>query len=209
MKNNLIIFCLILFPFIKGISQTLPIEKAYLYTENDDKGYADDNLKKVKDVNGLLNRYVGTWQAKRRIGFQNYKWTFVITKVIDNSYGIEKDILVLKYIIERKKETFGLFFLNRGRYTPYANILSASDDHFYTVKGHYLSPNKQIYYMFYNGKHFRCGQQGKIYLKETGNLNTLDIVLVGGSENISTNIDCPDGVKRNILPTTLLRFNKI
>jgi hypothetical protein len=58
--KKITIISLLIFSIVSCKSQVLPLENAYVYIENQDVGIPD-NINYVKDVNNLLDKFIGIW----------------------------------------------------------------------------------------------------------------------------------------------------
>ncbi|WP_338732485.1 DUF6705 family protein [Mangrovimonas cancribranchiae] len=93
MKTIALIIPMLFFFAISCKAQIIPVEQVV-----DHFGNVEDETTYIKDVNNILDNYVGTW-----VGIQNGKsYTFIITEkiiVYDEYYSTLNDILIMKYLI--------------------------------------------------------------------------------------------------------------
>jgi hypothetical protein len=137
----------------KAINQTpqaattiVPVEKMIDYMEGT-LGISGDLY--FKDVNFLLDKYIGTWKGTNG----NYNYEFRITKFTDAFDNHLEDILAIRYIISD----------NNGNIIE--NTISLTDDDPLVITGYYLVKNAtNNYVLTYIGKNEKCGQKGMIQI---------------------------------------------
>lgn len=92
MKKS-ILLGFILFSTLSCKAQIIPIEskKNYIGT-----GISlPDNVTYIKDVNNILDRYVGIWKGD----YDGKNYQLIITKYINTYNGIMEDCLLMRYLI--------------------------------------------------------------------------------------------------------------
>ncbi len=136
----------------------------------------------VKDVNHLLDKYIGNW--KGIYSKNNYTYELQIKKIKKEVLGIYIDKLIMRYRITD----------NNGN--EVFSTLSLPNESPYVIKGRYLSHTKTHYVLNYIGEEVECGQSGDIfiYLEKT-NKDKLYLIL---SPSIDM-IDCKESAEQ-ILP---------
>ena len=145
MKNNiLIIVCVALTSISCKAQSILPVEKLVDY-RNSNEGIPE-SVTYVKDINGLLNKYVGTWIGT----YQGKNYEFRVKKIRDDSFGVSIDELEISYIIKdsSRKIIEDTTKPNSGTY----------------IIGAYLAKNKHHYVLNYYGTKGDCGQNGDVFI---------------------------------------------
>lgn len=151
--------------------------------------YAIDNIHipdgtYFKDVNHLLDKYVGTWTGV----FDNKTYQIEIDRHTDHFLGIKVDELTMRY----KITSFD------GRIT--VNTLLLPIESVYIINGDYLSKSGDYYLLTYIGYEAKCGQMGEIYINMANKSNTkMELILSPGTEFIIKN-ECPDGAAKQVFP---------
>lgn len=172
--------------------QILPIEDAYIYIENQDVGIPE-NITHIKDVNHLLDKYVGTWIGS----YDNKTIELRVVSYTENSYGILWDELKARYKIT---DIFGNIILD---------TTSLPNDNQLVCFGDYLDPNGSTYRMYYVGYEQICGQEGSMWLDiDINNLNTLRMLVHPDVDMINLD-DCPNGEAEHIMPMDFITLNKL
>ncbi len=163
----------------------VPIEEQQTFLEginnsDDDNAQIPENTY-YKDVNNLLDPYVGTW-----IGYIGIMTIEVeIEKVtVTRSSGTMKDFLLLRHRVYNEL-------------TELANTLSLPEDAPEVMEGIYFdqSGNYLLNYIY----NLDCGQHGTVYIKLRNNPNEMTFFLVPGS-GYKIDLDCIDS--EQILPTS-------
>lgn len=175
-RKTILIFSVLISTFIGCNAQhIIPTESFYSYGKN----LVDGDY--IKDVNGVLNKYVGTWSGT----YENNKFTFEIKKSTLTHNGYTRDLLYVKYQILdiNGKEVI--------------NTLSLSDDNFYTIKG--LKMDKDGWYkLIYQGYESDCGQIGQVAISMVpGKDNRLMYLILDPDMDM---INCSQ-VAKQLLPT--------
>lgn len=138
----------------------VPIEEQEQYVENldnDDDAQIPDNLY-YKDVNNLLDPYVGTWTGS----YNTFTIEIVIEKVTTTFYGIMSDELHIGHKV-----------LNNG--IEIANTLNLPNDSPEVMKGIYF--NEQGQYLVSYIYNLDCGQVGTVYIKLRNNPNEMSFFM--------------------------------
>ena len=126
----------------------IPVENYIDYWDNDDLEIPDGAH--IKDVNGLLDKYVGTWKGT----YQGKNYEFYIKKVTLKSKvsNLLKDRLIMRYkIIGISGEII-------------ADNTYMNDEEPLIIDGWYLAKTKTYYVLNYFGFDGECGQNGRIYI---------------------------------------------
>lgn len=134
MKSNLIMLLLLIFSVSINAQVTeIPIEN---YWEGD-----NDNINNAyfKDINGLLNKYVGTWEYN-----QNGHY-FKIKFVKQTNY--QEVPLDSPYKIKRKSDRiYGLFEYKLNGVSIYNTILTQNKSYIYSDSGSFFMGNFLLFY---------------------------------------------------------------
>ncbi|PTS95532.1 hypothetical protein DBR27_17000 [Flavobacterium sp. HMWF030] len=160
MKNIISVVCLVMLTLSCKAQQIVSVEKVLEYRKAGN-GVPDGVY--FKDVNGLLNKYLGTWKGS----VDNKKYTFVITKYTNyRSRGISQDELLIRYLI---MDSSGKIIEDTR------NLLDTSP---YVIKGDYFSETGSYYTSDYMGKNPECGQSGTVYISLPNNSANAQMKLV-------------------------------
>ena len=185
MKQIIILISLLL-TFYSCKAQVIPIENFHDYPDDIPNGAY------IKDVNNLLDKYIGTWKGN----YQGDTFEFRIVKLKDNFLGISVDELHLRYKITDNNGNTILDTTN----LPSSNYL--------VVKGRYLSKEAGHYVLSYVGEGGNCGQKVDIFISVSSSTPTSmsfyfhlghDMVYLG---------DCPNGIPEQIIPTEQFTLTK-
>lgn len=154
MKNILILFSLLLFSFPSQAQIIIPIEEAATYIENNQGNLP--KYKYYKDVNKILDKYVGTWEGTH----QGKSYYFLITKKIEIPSKVSpstlRDDLVVRFRITdntTKQVLYNKFNLPEKFHLTHSKIGK-------------LTINSNI--MIYGGNNeedIECGDVGDMYLE--------------------------------------------
>lgn len=179
MKKYCILLLIIVIASSCKAQTILPVEN-YINYINSGNGLPS-NVEKVKDINGVLNEFIGEWQGS----YNNNNYEVKIYKeTVNEVTGIEKDLLKMKYkIIDQSNNIiFNTYLTSNSGYIP---------------KGHYYLSDSGRYGFFYQGEDFLCGQGGEIFI-EMNTITQMKLILVPSRDVI---YDCPDGEAEQIFPT--------
>ncbi len=186
MKLKKIIFIGLI--FLYGISngqKTISIEEHGL--NYIDKGLVDFGITHVKDVNGVLDQFVGNWEGESN----GKKVKFYIDKAtsITKFAKIEIDKLIIRHqtIIDNK-------------IIDDTTSLDASNP--LIIEGFYLSETGH-YVLNYISRESDCGQSGKIYIKIGENNNVLQCSVMLNPVFIDAEA-CKDVDKHKFIPKSVL-----
>lgn len=178
MKKILFIGCFILSIASCKAQQAIPVENQINYINNNinipDGAY-------FKDVNNVLNKYIGEWKGS----ISNKNYTFIVDKFTHSFLGISVDKLLIRYKITNQAGTV---------IEDTTALTNASK---YVIKGQYLDA---AYVLFYQGREFKCGQKGNVFISVYENNTKMQLFLVPDSDLIGTD-DCPNGEASQLLPT--------
>lgn len=179
--KKILILGIILFSNVSCKAQNvMPIETIinYIKAENG----VPETITYFKDINNLLEKYVGTW--KGMYGNKNYE--FRISKYISIYDGLSEDILLIRYLITD------------------ANGIIIEDtrselDSKCTITGYYV--DQPSYVLSYVGKNYICGQSGDVFIGIVKNTNNTQMKLFLAQKNVLLNsVDCPNGRAPQVLP---------
>ena len=165
-----------------------------------DEDFILDNNAYVKDINGLLNKFIGTWKSV----FNGRSYEFTIQKHIDNKYVSEykKDILIMSYHVKNN---------NNGNTISKNTIAdSVNFNENPTIYGISLNDNINNYKFYYSGggQSSRCDRSGLIYVNiKQNDLNSMSLYL-DPSRNFFRSDLCPNGMAPKIIPTNVILLKK-
>lgn len=176
------------------IAQIIPVEqqKHYYDINNDDDDDNDIDIADgtyFKDVNGVLNEFVGTWTGT----FNEKVFELRIEKITTSATFI-MDELQMRYKIT---DSNGIIIED--------NINSSSFDKKFWSGWFY--PNLEVYYFDYLGEESLCGQSGGINIRVNNNdPNKLHFNYRQLNSEFFNEQRCPNGVVDQVLPigTTIL-----
>ncbi|MBS3737741.1 MAG: hypothetical protein KGY51_01940 [Psychroflexus sp.] len=183
MKN---LFFILLTMCVYGISAQIqqagivPLEEYYTYKTQDNLKLSDVTY--FKDINNLLDPYVGVWAGS----YDNKTLNLEISKQenILNAF-ISYDKLLIKYKITD----------SNGQ--DLVNTLNMFDSYRYHMTGKFFNSDASIYLVSYEGLEHECNQKGTVLL-ELLDSNTMTLWVIGDRDLVLG--DCPDG-NIHILPT--------
>ncbi len=181
MKHTILLLTLLFAALSCNAQIIIPIEEVVNY--RDSQTDIPDNAY-VKDVNHLLDKYLGTWIGT---GY-NKTFEFRITKHTRTSLSSDfiKDRLLIRYTI------------TDANGNEIENTLSEPDNSYLTITGKILDRDG-TYYLIYLGRENRCGQVGTMYLDINDTNTQLDFGMLPRPDMINT-IDCPNGEAKQIFP---------
>lgn len=171
-------------------AQIVPVEQVLNNFDN----VPDENAY-IKDVNNVFDDYIGTWTGV----YNNKNYTFVITKstiVFDETYNINTDILIMKYLI-----------IDVSTYDVIEDTLLLSDEDAH-CKGVYFKTTSQLdltYVFSYGGDEYFCGQNGDVFITLINNNTQMYLFLYPNHEIFS---DCQTGLAEQVLPTEKILLTK-
>lgn len=188
MKTNLILALIVLINLsCKG--QVLPVENKINYI-NSENGIPK-NITYIKDVNNILDKYVGTWKGT----YNSRNYEFSILKVTNKPGRITEDRLMMRYVILESNGTI----IEDTRALP--------DTSPYVIAGNYVDTS--VYFLDYYGKESQCGQKGSIIidLQLNSNNNIMRLFFESQQEIISLK-NCPNGIATQIMPTNYIFLSR-
>ena len=175
MKN--ILMTLIVCNTIFISAQTIPVE-GYV-----DYKYDIPDGAYIKDVNNVLDKFVGTWTGT----YDQKNYSFFVTKVkmYFDYVKFTEDILLMRYTIT-----------DAGGNTI-EDTTKLPDDHELVIEGQYMDEGGK-YVLDYIGREFFCGQGGDVLIgMMEGSNNTQMFLTVFGSETWPS---CTTGYAEPLLP---------
>lgn len=197
MKTKLIFVCLLYLALNckaqnpPSIQQIIPIEDFVYYNDNEIE--VSDNTY-YKDVNNLLDKYVGTWVGI----YDNNSYEFQI-----NEITYESDIRPPMKFDELRMR----YKITDSNGNVIESTLGLPDESLYVIKGKYLSETETYYVLLYIGFEAKCGQQGDIFIEVNNSITEMELYLVPEIEFIFTS-DCPNGVVPQTIPTDKITLIK-
>ena len=181
MKKSAILGLIILTALSSKAQQIVPVEKTIEYM-NSGNGIPE-NVTYLKDVNNVLNKYVGVWKGT----YDNKKYEFRITKATEKLGRVTEDKLLMRYII------------TDANGTVIENTMALLNDNYLVIHGYYIEDN--VYYLNYVGKNGRCGQEGTIHIDIVENSNNTKMRLGLQPEFVVLSTkECPNGAAAQIMP---------
>ncbi|RBW57580.1 hypothetical protein DS884_11035 [Tenacibaculum sp. E3R01] len=148
----------------------------------------------IKDVNGVLNKYVGTWKGT----YNTKSYEFIVVKVTkeDLNLKFKEDLLLIRYKIT---DANGVVL---------ENTLNLPDDDIGVIKGRYLAKKTGSYVLSYIGKEADCGQKGTVFIGVLNNSNNkkAKLFLYPSTELLDGN-KCSTWATQ-ILPTEVITLTK-
>jgi hypothetical protein len=186
MKNIILFIGLCLFVNCNA-QQILPLEKLGELRRIGEG--APEGTTSIRDVNNLLDKYVGTWKGT----YADKSYEIVFVKHTKYSLLI-KDQLLMRYKITSN----GLVIEDN---------LNTPDNNSIIGRGDYL--DKNAYIISYYGREFNCGQTGNIfiYLANKNDLTKIKLFLVPDHEFVDPN-KCPNGVDKQVFPKDVMILTK-
>lgn len=188
--KKLLILGFIILSNLSCKSQTiLPLEevKNYINSENG----IPKNITYIKDVNNILDKYVGTWKGT----YYSRNYEFRILKITNKPGRITEDRLMMRYVISDSNGTI----IEDTRALPDTNP--------YVIEGDYVDGS--FYELYYSGKESLCGQRGSIIIdiQPNSNNNVMRMLFLPQQEILSLK-DCPNGSATQIMPLNNLILTK-
>ncbi|RPD94040.1 hypothetical protein EGM88_12670 [Aureibaculum marinum] len=187
--KKLLLIGLIILSTLNCKAQIIPIEEYIDYRDNEieipDGAY-------IKDVNNLLDKFIGTWEGT----YNNKTYKFYITEITKSYLEISEDKLLIRYKIT---DTDG---------NVIENTTALPSDNTLVIKGRYLDKSKYTYVFYYQGKNSDCGQNGDVFISVYGTNNTKMKLFLQVSGEIWSGADCPDTPIAQILPTEQMELIK-
>lgn len=189
MKKLLILGLIILTNLSCKSQSILPLEEVIKYV-NSENGIPK-NITYIKDVNNILEKYVGTWKGI----YNNRNYEFILTKYTSNYKNLLEDKLLMRYVISDVNGTI----IEDTRALP--------DTSPYVIKGDYVDGS--FYELYYGGKESLCGQKGSIIIdiQPNSNNNLMRMLFLPQQEILSLK-DCPNGSATQIMPLNNLILTK-
>ncbi|WP_271784517.1 DUF6705 family protein [Aquimarina algiphila] len=168
-------------------AQVIPVEKHQYYIDNQ---IDFSSTTYFKDVNGVLDKFVGTW--KGTVNSKNYELRFFKN--------------TLSYKGFKKDEILGRYKITSSNGTVIENTLSLQKDNPLILASGYVDPkNTKGYVFYYLGREDNCGQNGELftYIYENDN-NKMQMVLVVSGENL----DCTGAFAQQVFPVNFMDLTK-
>lgn len=158
----------------------IPVEKVVDYHNREEGLLGNKDYVYVKDINKLLNKYVGIWKGKHNS--MNYE--FKVIKITDDRKEVKEDMLLIRYKITDSS----------GK--ELVNTLNLPNNNKYVIKGSYLTKYGG-YALSYIGFNSKCGQNGSVFISVKNNKMRLGLH-VRGEINPEK---CKNRAVEQILPT--------
>lgn len=179
MKKIITIAILFLFGLQSSAQNIVPVEKAIDYKI---AGNGIPSGTYLKDVNHLLDPYLGTWKG----AINNKTYTFFITKTTETSNNRSVDKLIVHQLI----------FDNILGYTLEDTRIKSRPH----IRGWFFSKDLTSYNLRYIGENYSCGREGQVIIRKV-NATTISLRLSPQTDNADFS-RCPGGkMTEQILPT--------
>ncbi len=186
----LIILPLLISMYCCSAQQIIPLEDFLNYRDNEIE-VPDGTY--FKDVNGLLNKFVGTWKGS--LNNKNYEFR------VEKHYR-EAEVTHLKY--DKLRIRYKIF---SGSGVLIEDTTNLPEDSIYILMGLYIS-KLGGYVLFYQGKETLCGQKGNVFISVYGSNNEkMQLYLYPDNEFIDSDT-CPNREAAQILPTDPIELLK-
>ncbi len=145
MKKIILLGCFIL-SIVSCKAQIIPIEEEVYYIDNQIEVTEGTYF---KDVNNLLDKFVGTWTGV----YDNKNYEFIITETT-----IQTEVTLISYDELRIR-----YKITDASGTVIEDTTQLPNDSFYVINGTYMSQTGS-YISSYNGYESNCGQSGDVYI---------------------------------------------
>ncbi|MCV9934691.1 hypothetical protein OIU80_20615 [Flavobacterium sp. LS1R47] len=189
MKKIIIIAILIVCNLSCKAQSTVPIEKLAEYLRVE--GGIPESVTYLKDVNGIRDKYVGTWRGN----YNGKNYELVFSKVTTKTSRTTQDGLIMRYLIT---DTSGAV-LEDTRTEP--------DDSPYTAESSYF--DKTYFVLTYEGRQTQCGQGGQLFVLSTKNTNNTAIELfLTPRQDFIIEQNCPNGAAPQLFPKIKMTLTK-
>lgn len=188
MKKIVVIGLLTLSVISCKAQNILPIEDVVNY-HNSETGIPQ-SITQIKDVNGLLNKFIGTWKGT----YNNKTYEFRVTKHTRQSStrNLSEEQLLIRYKITDTNNTI------------IEDTTILPNDSMFVIKGSYYDTTDGGYVLYYQGKDYKCGQNGNVFISTYGtNDSKLQLFLAVDGEMY----DCTTPAQQ-ILPTKSMELTK-
>ena len=149
----------------------------------------------VKDVDGYLNQFIGTWEttlSDRRIEL------YISPGIKTSPSGVKRDVVFVRYKINQINATSDLLLEDTSQ---------LPDDSYRVLFGYYPNSNG-IYKLDYIGEFVDCGQSGYMYFEPVATNNGDLKVWVSAYNCVIYKELCPEGYKAPPFPSSKVTFTK-
>ena len=168
----------------------IPVEDGHKYVATEDGFMGNKEYVYVKDINNILNKFLGTWK-----GIHNAKnYEFKITKTTTDDGELKEDMLLMRYKITS----------NNG--SVIENTLSLPNDSPFVMQNGYVAKSGS-YVFSYIGKNVACGQNGWVFMGVLNNSNNKKAKLFLSVKG-ETYPECTTGAAEQILPMEQIELIK-
>ncbi|PHR69589.1 MAG: hypothetical protein COA67_09245 [Lutibacter sp.] len=174
-------------------AQIVPVEEVVNYFDNVEEG----ETTYIKDVNNVLDNYVGTWKGT----LDNKEYTFVITEktvIFDEEYNILQDKLLMRHKI-----------IDVITNVVIEDTLLVLDDDVH-LEGFLFETNNvgdlSYTFSYYGDTEGYCGRIGDVAIALFNSNTQMKSYLKPSrvSRMIDPEIDCPNGILEQIIPELLV-----
>ncbi|MDA9339701.1 hypothetical protein N9Q68_01885 [Polaribacter sp.] len=178
--KNIGIVLMVLLTTLSCRAQIIAVEDFENYNQDlEDGAY-------IKDINNVLDKYVGTWKGT----YSGKNYEFKVIKVTKDNVNLKykHDKLLMRYKITDSSNNI------------IVNTLDLPNGDIYIVRGSYLRNDGGGYVLDYQGLDAECGQNGTIYISVSDATN--EIMKLGFLVDGEMGLDCTAGGTAQVLPTT-------
>ena len=183
MKKIIATIILVMITLSCKAQQIIPLEKTNEFRDAND-GIPDGTY--IKDVNHLLDRYLGTWKGNS----DNKNYTFFITKHTYKPLNVTYDVLLIRYLITSSSGTV------------IEDTRSLPDTSLYVITGDQFGKNLGYYMSNYYGKDNACGQRGVVYITNVKDTEQQITLYLSPDKVLLNPYTCPAGGTKHILPVS-------
>jgi hypothetical protein len=143
-----------------------------------------------KDINHLLDKYVGNWKGT----FNNRNFEFIITKNTTIYDGLSEDRLLIRFLITTDTGTI-------------IEDTRAELDDKCSITGDYIE--NSYYALYYFGGNSQCGQSGTVFITMVKNTNNSQMKLFLEQDHVLLPEEtCPNGRAAQVLPLEQITLTK-
>jgi hypothetical protein len=168
--------------------------KAQIIAVEDFENYNQElpNGAYIKDINNVLDKYVGTWKGTYNAKNYEFKIVKYTESNLQQSLNYKEDLLLMYYKITASNGSV------------IENTLNLPNTSNFSIKGSYLS-NNGSYVLDYIGLNSNCGQNGTIFISTYNNDNKMRLGLYVNGE---LDFNCTTGAVEQVLPVNGIKLTK-
>ncbi len=159
----------------------VPLDNYYSYGETHE---TFPNHTYFKDVNNVLDKYLGTWTGS----YEGKDYLFEITKKTGVKFGSSTDYIIKFDILKVH------YKITSSSGTVLANTINLPDDNLYVISGlNFTDDQSKLYRARYQGEQTACGQSGVLFLDMRDTDSTHFKVYIVRDEVYLKEDKCPNG----------------